>query len=73
MKGMVKCVICGDQTDPENPLETGAIYAPNPLTFRKAWMCGLCYLGALDDAFSMPASSVEYENRLDEYNSKFEL
>ena len=42
MCNMVKCVVCGDKCDPENPFDTGAIYTHNPKTNRLAWICGFC-------------------------------
>lgn len=67
---MVKqCAICKEKLDPEHPL---SVRQHNPLTFRIAWMHLWCLRSAFEDISIQPASSDEYDDRLDEYNMKFD-
>jgi hypothetical protein len=63
------CAICGDPLDTEHP---ESIYQHNPLTFREAWMHRRCIENAFEEISMQPASSPEYEDRLDEYNVRFD-
>lgn len=65
----VRCVLCGDYLDPEHPFDAG--YAPNPFTFRDAWMHSFCFENAFQDIAELPASKTIYNNRQDEYLTKF--
>jgi hypothetical protein len=65
----VRCVLCGDYLDPENPFEGG--YAPNPFTFRDAWMHSFCFENAYQEIAAKAASKPEYLNRQDEYQQRF--
>jgi len=66
---MVQCVLCKDYFDSENPFE--AYYAPNPITFRNAWMHSFCFNNAYEEIAENPASKPEYLNRQDEYEQRF--
>jgi len=63
----MKCAICGDEVDTENPFMTGGVYGKNPITWRMAWMHGYCLENAIDDTKTQPAKSIQFENRHDEY------
>lgn len=65
---MDKCVLCGDTLDTEHPQ---SILDINPETFRRGWMHNDCLEVALDTAKEQAPSSVEYQNRFDEYVTRF--
>lgn len=64
---MVRCVLCRQMADPENPLMTGAVYAINPQTMRLAWMHGHCMQEAVEQAEGESSTKPEFENRADEW------
>jgi hypothetical protein len=67
----MRCLLCGCEGDTEDPFLSGLVKAVNPRTFRVAWLCGYCLEDELDNLKSEPASSPEYENRQDEYMTRF--
>lgn len=64
---MITCVLCNEETDAENPLMTGAVYALNPNTLRMSWMHGWCYLNAVEDSSALQSTSSECEDRYDQW------
>jgi hypothetical protein len=64
-----RCVICGDGLFSEHP---NTIRQPNPLTFRMAWMHLRCCMDAFEQIADVPAKNPEYQDRLEEYNMKFD-
>ncbi len=61
------CTLCNTKVDIESPFLDGGVYALNPITWRKGWMCGWCLQNALEEAKEMPARDDDYENLYDEY------
>lgn len=64
---MVRCVLCKQMADPENPLLTGAVYAINPQTMRWAWMHGYCLQEVADQAEAEPSTKPGFDSRADEW------
>ena len=64
-----RCAICKERVFTEAP---NIIRQHNPLTFRMAWMHLWCCIHAFEEIVDIPAKNPEFENRLDEYNMKFE-
>lgn len=67
----ITCVLCKEAADPENPFKDGAIHAINPNTFREAWMHAWCFEIALEELHGVPAKDSQYDDRFDEYMTKF--
>jgi hypothetical protein len=65
-----RCVLCGDYVDTESPFDGG--YAPNPFTFRDAWMHCFCFENAYQDIAEIESKNVNYANRQEEYQSRFD-
>ncbi len=64
----MKCAICKDKLDEEHPNST---YGVNPESFRKAWMHLRCFINAFDILRNTPSKCYDFDNRLDEYITKF--
>ncbi len=65
----MKCALCRDYLDEEHP---SSIYSRNPKTFRLAWMHPYCYQASLENLKELPARSIDFDSRYDEYISRFQ-
>jgi hypothetical protein len=62
------CALCNLSLDPESPL---SCYQRNPETFREAWMHIDCATMAFEELKGQPASNAIFDDRQDEYLTRF--
>jgi hypothetical protein len=65
----MRCALCHQKLNTDSPF---VVYARNPATFRRAWMHDTCAVLALEECQGQPSKRAEYDNRYDEYISRFE-
>lgn len=69
----MKCALCCDIVNIEDPTMNGGLVAVNPETHRLARMHDWCYKNALDSLRGVPCDDVNYIDKYDEYMTKYNV
>lgn len=67
----MKCVCCKSELDTDSPFLDGGFRVVNPYTLRICWMCGHCFLEAVEESKTKPSTKNEYANRYEQWMEKF--
>ena len=67
----MKCVCCESNLDTDSPFLDGGFRVINPKTLRLSWMCGHCFLEAVEESKNKPSTSKIFSNRYEQWMEKF--